>query len=118
MRDIYRCPHCGEISFNPWTKATAGQLNSKGRVCQKCGRRCVNGREATIFKAVYSVIAFILIVITYLNAPKTAGTAYEWIDIFEVEIVIGLILSISLIPKLVNAFFFKMAPAIRIEPKK
>ena len=113
MDSIYKCPHCGEKTFNPIKKAFAGQLNSPGKVCMNCGRRCVNGKGATVFNAVYSVIVFALIIIIYLNAPKTAGTAYNWIDVYELYINMGLIVSYFVVPKLVNAFFFRLAPAIR-----
>lgn len=112
---IYTCPHCGKKSFNPIKKAFAGQLNSPGKVCIECGRRVVNGRGATIFNAVFSVIVFALIIVIYLNAPKTADTQYDWIDKYELFINMGLILSYFIVPKLVNAFFFKLAPAIRSE---
>ena len=49
---IYTCPHCGEKTFNPFTKAIAGQMNSKGRECKNCGTRCVNGKGATVFNAI------------------------------------------------------------------
>lgn len=107
---IYTCPHCGEKSFNPWTKAFAGQLNSKGKPCKKCGRRCVNGKGATIFNSIYCLIAFIGIVFTYLKAPDIS-----WLSYWEIVIVIGLLLSMFVVPRLVNAFFFKMSEAIRIE---
>lgn len=107
---IYNCPHCGEKSFNPITKAFAGQLNSKGKVCKKCGRRCVNGRGATIFNAVYCLIAFVGVVFTYLKAPDI-----PWLDTYELLVLPGLLLSMFIVPKLVNAFCFKMAQAIRIE---
>lgn len=100
---IYTCPHCGEKSFNPLTKAMAGQLNSKGRPCPKCGKRCVNGKGATIFNAIYSLIAFILIVITFLYAIPG-----------EIIIVAILLLSICVVPRLVNAFFFKLDESIRL----
>lgn len=118
MKSIYTCPHCGKKSFNPLTKALAGQLNSKGRVCMECGRRCVNGKGATIFNAIYCLAAFAGIVAVYLNAPKALGTEYEWFAHYEMFINMGLILSIIIIPRLVNAFFFRLAPAIRIEPVK
>ncbi|MDE6518911.1 MAG: hypothetical protein K2K91_00405 [Ruminococcus sp.] len=118
MSSIYNCPHCGKKSFNPIKKAFAGQLNSKGKVCMECGRKCVNGKGATIFNAVYCVIAFICVVIVYLFAPKTEATEYEWILVNEVFINMGIILSTLIVPKIVNAFFFKLAPAIRIEPVK
>ncbi|MBR6070094.1 MAG: hypothetical protein IKP78_05850 [Ruminococcus sp.] len=113
---IYKCPNCGEKSFNPITKAMAGQLNSRGRVCMKCGRRIVNGKGATIFNAIFSILMFAGIVATYLGAPKTMGTSYEWIKDFELLITVGLLLAKFIVPRLVNAFFFKMTPAIRIDP--
>lgn len=93
-------------------------MNSPGKVCMECGRKCVNGKGATIFNAVYSLIAFALIVIVYLFAPKTLGTEYEWIAHFEMLIGAGLLLSIFIVPKIANAFFFKMTAAIRIDAVK
>lgn len=110
---IYTCPHCGEKSFNPVSKAFLGQLNSNGKPCMKCGRRVVNGKAATIFNAVFSVVCFLLIVLIYLKAPSIS-----WLDPIEVPVVIGLIAAILIVPKLVNAFFFPLAPAIRIDLKK
>lgn len=107
---IYTCPHCGEKSFNPWTKAFAGQLNSKGKPCPKCGRRCVNGKGATVFNSLYCLAAFAVVVFTYLKAPD-----YEWLARYELLIVLGLIISMFIVPRIANAFFFKMAQAIRIE---
>lgn len=118
MSSIYNCPHCGKKSFNPIKKALAGQLNSPGKVCIECGRRCVNGKGATVFNAVYCILAFACIVVVYLFAPKTLGTEYEWIAHNEMLINIGIILSIIVIPRLVNAFFFRLSPAIRIESVK
>jgi hypothetical protein len=115
---IYSCPHCGEKSFNPITKALAGQLNSPGRVCMKCGRKAVNGKGATIFNAVYSLLAFAGIVAIYLSAPKLLGTEWEWVAHYELLISIGLLVSKFVIPRLVNAFCFRMEPAIRIDPVK
>lgn len=110
IMSIYTCPHCGERSFNPWTKAFAGQLNSKGKPCQKCGRLCVNGKGATIFNAVYCLIAFAFIVFTYLKSPDIPFLRTWWLLIIP-----GLLISMFIVPKLVNAFCFKMAPAIRID---
>lgn len=110
---IYTCPHCGEKSFNPVSKAFLGQLNSNGKPCMKCGRRVVNGKAATIFNAVFSAVCFLLIVFIYLKAPSIS-----WLDPIEVPVVIGLIAAILIVPKLVNAFFFPLAPAIRIDLKK
>ncbi len=79
----------------------------------KCGRLCVNGKGATIFNAVYCLIAFIFVIIVYMNGTKTA-----WLYYHEFPIVLGLLLSMFIVPRLVNAFFFKMEPSIRIEYKK
>ncbi|MCM1133144.1 MAG: hypothetical protein NC340_06695 [Ruminococcus flavefaciens] len=118
MSSIYNCPHCGKKSFNPIRKAMAGQLNSKGKVCMECGRRCVNGKGATIFNAIYCLLAFAGIIAIYLNSPKTVGTEYEWVYFYELFINAGIIISILIVPRIVNAFFFKLSPAIRIEPVK
>lgn len=100
---IYTCPHCGEKTFNPLTKALAGQLNSKGRNCPECGKRCVNGVGATIFNAVYCLAAFALVVYIYLHPVQ-----------YEILIYIGLFASMLIVPRIVNAFCFKLAQAIRI----
>lgn len=100
---IYTCPHCGEKSFTPMTKAFAGQLNSKGKPCPKCGRLCVNGKGATIFNAIYSIVTFATVVFVYLKWPAN-----------DMLIVLGLIASLFIVPKLVNAFFFKLVPSIRL----
>ena len=118
MSSIYNCPHCGKKSFNPWKKAFAGQLNSPGKVCMECGRKAVNGKGATIFNAVYSTIAFALIVVIYLKAPSLIGTSLDWVGVYELFINIGLLISKFVVPRLVNAFFFRLEPAIRIEPVK
>ena len=34
---IYTCPHCGEKTFNPITKAFAGGLHTRGAVCKAGG---------------------------------------------------------------------------------
>ncbi len=101
---IYTCPHCGEKTFNPLTKALAGQLNSRGRKCPNCGKRCVNGKGATTFNAIYCLLAFAGVVYTFLTAIP-----------YEIPIVIALIASIVIVPRIVNGFFFKMTEAIRID---
>lgn len=118
MNSIYNCPHCGKKSFNPWKKAFAGQLNSQGKVCMECGQKVVNGMGATVFNAVFSVICFALVVFIYLKSQSFWGTSFEWIAFYEVPIVVGLIALKFIVPKLVNAFFFKLAPAIRVEAVK
>ncbi|SEL45690.1 hypothetical protein SAMN02910353_02658 [Ruminococcus sp. YRD2003] len=113
---LYSCPHCGEKTFNPISKAMAGQLNSRGKVCMKCGRRVVNGKGATIFNALFSIVMFAGIVVTYLYAPKLLGTQYDWVAHYELPICIGLLLLKFIVPRLVNAFCFRLEPAIRIDP--
>lgn len=118
MSSIYNCPHCGKKSFNPWKKAMAGQLNSPGKVCMECGQKCVNGRGATIFNAVFSVICLALVVFIYLKSQSFWGTEFEWIAFYEVPFLVGVILLKFIVPRLVNAFFFRLEPAIRIDSVK
>ena len=107
---IYNCPHCGTKSFNPLSKAMAGTMKSKGKPCMKCGKLCVNGKGATIFSAIYSLLAFAAVVYIYIH-----GADNEWMFTHEAPMVIGLILSILLVPRIANAFFFKMMPSVRID---
>ncbi len=106
---IYTCPHCGKKAFGPLKKALAGQMNSKGKPCSHCGGLCVNGKGATIFNAVFSLAAIIAMVWVFLNAGRIPFVAF-----WEVPIQIGIVLSLLIIPRLVNAFFFKMTESIRI----
>lgn len=95
MKDsIYKCPCCGEKTFTPWTKALAGQLNSKGRPCTNCGERITNGKGATVFNAIFSVAMFAFIVYAFFN------TLYLWM--------IPAILTEKIVPRIVNAFFFRL----------
>lgn len=107
---IYNCPCCGQKTFNPISKALAGQLNSKGKHCSSCGKRVVNGKGATVFNAIYSLIAIIAMVLVFLYAPE-----YYFLSRFEVLIQAAIAVSIPLVPRIVNAFFFKLTEAIRIE---
>lgn len=105
---IYNCPNCGKKTFNPLTKALAGQLNSIGRNCPHCGKRLVNGRAATTFNAIFSLICFGLIVFTYLKAPEIS-----WLAPIEFYVVTGLILIKIIVPRIVWAFFFRLEPAVK-----
>ena len=116
-KSIYCCPHCGEKSFNPWTKIKAGSLRTNGAVCPKCGRRAVNGFGSTIFNLIVKVVCFIPIIWIYLKAPDFAGTKYDWLDKFEWIISLGLIAFLVVVPWLANVFFFKMEPAVRVDLK-
>lgn len=106
---IYTCPHCGKKAFGALTKATAGQMNSKGKPCMECGRLCVNGKGATIFNAIVSLIGIICMVAVFLSADKSSFIAY-----WEIPIQASLVVAIFLIPRLANAFFFKLTPSIRL----
>lgn len=116
-KSIYCCPHCGEKSFNPWTKIKAGTMRTNGSVCQKCGRRAVNGFGAMIFNLIVKLVCFIPMIWIYLKAPSMAGTKYDWLDKFEWDINFALLLIMFIIPWLANGFFFKMEPAVRVDLK-
>ena len=122
---IYNCPHCGKKSFNPVTKAFAGQLNSQGKPCKECGRACVNGKAATIFNFVFSLIMFALMITVYLKAPvwyedymNGGGSAFlDWVAEREMLAVVILLLAKIIVPRLANAFFFPLEPAIRVDQR-
>jgi len=107
---IYTCPACGKKGFNPYTKGMAGKMNSKGRPCKHCGTRCVNGKGATIFNAVFSLIMFIGFVSVFILVDK-----YEAIAIREVPLYILMLLAELIVPRLVNAFCFRMTESIRLD---
>lgn len=92
------------------TKALAGKMNSKGKPCKHCGTRCVNGKGATIFNAVYSVIVIVFMVWCFLYSPRN-----EVLGFIEVPLFALLILSEFIVPAVVNAFFFKMEESIRLD---
>ncbi len=92
------------------TKALAGKMNSKGKPCRNCGTRCVNGKGATIFNAIYSVIVIVFMVWYFLNSQK-----YDFLAIREIPVFLLLILSEFVVPAVVNAFFFKMEESIRLD---
>ena len=107
---IYTCPHCGKKGLTPLTKALAGKMNSKGKPCRHCGTKCVNGKGATIFNAVYSAIVIVVMVAYFLNSQH-----YDALAIREIPVFILLILSEFIVPAVVNAFFFKMEESIRLD---
>lgn len=107
---IYKCPCCGEKSFNPILKARAGRMNQRGVNCPSCGKRVVNGRGATIFNAIFSVLGLACMVLVFLFAPD-----YQFLSRYEVVIQLMLLVSIHIVPRIVNAFCFKLTEAIRIE---
>jgi len=96
-RSIYDCPNCGKKAVNPWRKAMAGRLNSKGIPCPHCGKHITNGVAATVFNAIFSLASLIVAVLAYLSYSK-----------YDVLIIIAAICSAQFVPRLINAFFFKM----------
>lgn len=110
---IYTCPHCGEKTFTPIKKAVSGTMKSKGKPCPKCGKLCVNGKGATVFEAVYCLIAFAFIVVIYLNGLKN-----EWMFTHEMPMCICLLASMYVVPRIVNAFCFRLVQSIRLDAYK
>ncbi len=101
---IYNCPHCGEKSFNPLTKAMAGGLNSKGRVCKACGRRCCNGQVSTIVTAIIYVIALVGVVYSYLMIDS---------NLLAFGLMAGCIAAAFILTKVFDAFFMPLVRVIR-----
>ncbi|MDD6269272.1 MAG: hypothetical protein PUA84_04365 [Oscillospiraceae bacterium] len=101
---IYNCPHCGEKSFNPVSKALAGGLNSQGKVCKSCGRRCCNGKVSTIVNAVIYIIALVGVVLSYLFINN---------NILAYGVMAGCIAAAWLLGKLFDAFFMPLTKVIR-----
>lgn len=101
---IYDCPHCGEKSFNPLTKALCGAMNSKGRACPHCGRRCVNGQTSTVVHTILSVLMLIGVLYIYFTVESVA---------VGVALGAAVILGTQLLMMLINAFFFPLIAAIR-----
>ncbi len=75
MKSIYTCPHCGEKSFNPITKAFAGGLHTRGKACKNCGHHCVNGTPSMIFSAVVYIAALIMVLYIYFKGNSIWGLA-------------------------------------------
>lgn len=103
-QSIYACPHCGKKTFNPLTKALAGGMNTKGRVCQACGRRAVNGKVSTIVRTVLMLIAIVIIFITYFIENNNTR-AYL--------IMAGTIVAAWLLSMLFDAFFCPLMKVVR-----
>ena len=91
----------------------AGNMKAKGKPCPKCGQLCVNGKSATIFDALYCLVAFVFVIVVYFS-----GTKNEWWFTHEVPIVIALIASMFVIPRIVHAFCFKLEQSIRLDAYK
>ena len=90
--------------FNPLTKALAGNMNTKGRVCKACGRRAVNGKTSAIVRTVLMVVAIIIVFATYFIENSDAK-AYL--------IMAGTIIVAWLLSMLFDAFFCPLTKVVR-----
>lgn len=101
----FECPHCGEKTINPLQKAFAGNQKSKGVVCPNCGKRCTNDMKSTYFHTVVDLLMLIAVVAIYFIAPAGQNFFYMLIPI----------ISAFVINKIADAFFFSLAPSMRID---
>jgi uncharacterized protein (DUF983 family) len=102
-QSIYACPHCGKKTFNPLTKALAGGMNTKGRVCQSCGRRAVNGKASAIVRTILMLVAVVIVFAVYLFV--SSNIAYL--------IMIGAIAGAWLLSLLFDAFCCPLVKVVR-----
>ena len=103
MKSIYTCPHCGAKSFNPWKKAFAGGLRTKGAVCMNCGQHCVNGKASMIFSAVVYLAALAAVLYFYFRVNSVWGYVYT----------AGVIVAAYVLSRLFDAFFGHLVAPIR-----
>lgn len=101
----YTCPHCGEKTISPLKKAMAGNPQSKGTTCPNCGKRCTNELKSAVCHAIISAIALIFIAYQYIAVESIASNYYS----------IAAILIALILPRIIDAFFFKLVPAIRLD---
>lgn len=103
----HTCPHCGEKTISPIKKAFAGNPQSRGTTCPKCGKRSTNDLKSAVFHIIVDAIALIFIVYAYINLLAAESAIY----------MIAAIAGAFIITHLVDAFFFKLVPAIRLDYK-
>lgn len=101
----HTCPHCGEKTINPLKKAFAGNPQARGTVCPNCGKRSTNELKSAVFHAIIDVIALIFIIYQYVAVESIVSNYYS----------IAAILIAFTINHIVDAFFFKLVPAIRLD---
>lgn len=101
----HTCPHCGEKTISPFKKAMAGNPQSRGTVCPNCGKRSTNELKSAVFHAIVSAIALVFIIYQYVAVESIESNYYS----------IAAILIALVVPRIVDAFFFKLVPAIRLD---
>lgn len=101
----HECPYCGEKSFSPVKKAFAGSLTSKGTPCPNCGRKCVNGKQSTIFHTIAGLL--MLAGVLFICFRVYNGTQGLWMA--------GLIALYLVVCKVADAFFFPLEKNVRID---
>ena len=101
---LYDCPHCGEKTFTPLTKALAGPMNSKGRACKACGRKCVNGQVSAVIRMLLSLL---------MGAGVLASILFVEDTVTAMLCIVGAVLLYVLLNGLINAFFFPLIKAVR-----
>ena len=101
----HTCPHCGEKTITPLKKAFAGNPQSKGTVCPNCGKRSTNELKSAVFHIVVDILVLIFIVYQYIVVESVVSNYY----------CIAAIVIAFLLNHIVDAFFFKLVPAIRLD---
>lgn len=107
-KSIYTCPHCGEKTFNPLTKAFAGGLRTRGKPCKACGLRCVNGIPSMIFSAIVYIAALVLVLCFYFKVLFPNATFFE--DCLHI---LGTLIAAFVLTRLFDAFFGPLVSVIR-----
>ena len=103
----HTCPHCGEKTISPMKKAFAGNPQSKGTTCPNCGKRSTNDMKSAVFHIVIDTIALVFIVYAYVKLLTMESTIY----------MIAALAGAFVITHVVDAFCFKLVPAIRLDYK-
>ena len=104
----HECPHCGEKTISPIKKAFAGNPQSKGTVCPVCGKRSTNDLHSAIFHIIVDLAALVLVVFIYLKDEN--NESFE-----SFYYMLGAIVGAYVITHAVDAFVFKLVPAIRLD---
>lgn len=112
---IYECPYCHEKVFNPITKAFAGAINTKGKLCPKCGKACTNGLGSSIFHTIIDAVILILSVLCYIKDIDLGLTVNLGGAVLKGSyiVIVCMIAAGFVINKIFDAFFLPMAKSAR-----